>query len=211
MPNNAKRTYNSEKRKALAQKTKELILSTAKKLFEKKGFENVTIEEIAQKAGVAGSTIYALFQSKTGLLRVLMDNALDPERYMELLALVQKRKKETSIIKRLEVAAIIARQMYDAEAMQLGSLQNASILSPEFKKLEKEREERRYERLQDSFEAMIKEHPLPKETGKSKAQDVLWAFTGRDLYRMLVLERGWSSDEYEKWLTNSLVKMIYDK
>jgi len=211
MPNTAKRAYNSKNRKDQAQQTKTLILSTAKKLFEKKGFEEVTIEEIAHAAGVAGSTIYALFQSKPGVLRAVMDNALDPERYMELLALVQTRKKETSVAKRLEVAAIISRQLYDAETAQLGSLQNASILSPEFKKLEKEREERRYERLQESFEAMIKDHPLPKGLTKSKAHDILWAFTGRDLYRMLVLERRWSSNEYEKWLAQLLVKTLYDQ
>ena len=99
--------------------------------------------------------------------------------------------------------------MYDAEAAQLGSLQHVSILSPEFKKLEKEREDRRYERIQESFDAMIKEHPLPKGINKSKAHDMLWAFTGRDLYRMLVIERGWTSDEYEKWLTQLLIKTLY--
>ena len=31
----------------------------------------------------------------------------------------------------------------------------------------------------------------------AKAHDILWAFTGRDMYRMLVIEQGWSSDEYE--------------
>ena len=211
MPKIAKRTYNVENRKIQAQKTKSLILNAAKQLFQKKGFEEVTIEKIASDAGVAASTIYALFQSKTGVLRAVMDNALDPERYMELLALVQKRKKETSVAKRLEVAAIFSRQIYDAETAQLGSLQNASILSPEFKKLEIEREKRRYERQQESFETMVKEHPLIKGLSKSKAQDILWAFTGRDLYRMLVLERGWSSDEYEKWLTQLLVKTLYDK
>jgi hypothetical protein len=30
-------------------------------------------------------------------------------------------------------------------------------------------------------------------------------YTGRDIYRMLVLERAWSSDEYEKWLARSLI------
>lgn len=44
----------------------------------------------------------------------------------------------------------------------------------------------------------------------SKARDISWAFTGRDLYRMLVIEQGWSSDEYEKWLEELLVKVLID-
>jgi len=34
------------------------------------------------------------------------------------------------------------------------------------------------------------------------------AYTGRDVYRMLVLERGWSSDEYESWLAATLIKAL---
>ena len=33
-------------------------------------------------------------------------------------------------------------------------------------------------------------------------------FTGRSLYRMLVIERGWSSDDYEHWLANTLITML---
>lgn len=206
MPKTAKRTYNSESRKAQAKKTKDHILASAKKLFESKGFEMVTIEEIARHADVSSPTIYALFQSKSGILRAVMDNALSPEHHQ---ALVTKGTKEKTVLKRIATAAIIARQLYDAETAQLGSLQNASILSPEFKKLEIEREQRRYERQRETFEAMAKEHKLAKGLNVSKARDILWAFTGRDLYRMLVLERGWSSDEYEKWLANLLADTLF--
>jgi AcrR family transcriptional regulator len=202
-----KRTYNSESRKAQAQKKKDHILSTAKKLFESKGFEKVTIEEIAREADVSAPTIYALFQSKSGVLRAVMDNALSPELHQ---ALVTRGTKEKTVLKRIATAAIIARQLYDAETAQLGSLQNASILSPEFKKLEMEREERRYERQRETFEAMVKEHKLVKGLNVSKARDILWAFTGRDLYRMLVLERGWSSDEYERWLAHLLADTLFE-
>lgn len=202
-----KRTYNSDSRKAQAQQTKDHILKIAKKLFESEGFEKVTIAEIARHAEVSVPTIYALFQSKSGILRALMDNALSPEYHQ---ALVTRGVKEKTVFKRIETAAIISRQLYDAETAQLGSLQNASILSPEFKKLEIEREKRRYERQCETFEAMAKEHKLTKGLSVSKARDILWAFTGRDLYRMLVLERGWSSDEYEQWLAHLLADTLFE-
>ena len=50
--------------------------------------------------------------------------------------------------------------------------------------------------------AFVKNMPLPK------ISDILWAFTGRDLYRMLVIERGWSSDEYEHWLAELLIQTL---
>jgi hypothetical protein len=36
----------------------------------------------------------------------------------------------------------------------------------------------------------------------------MWMLTGRDLYRMLVLERGWSSDDYEAWLASALIALL---
>jgi hypothetical protein len=32
------------------------------------------------------------------------------------------------------------------------------------------------------------------------AQDVFWTLTGRDLFRMLVVERRWSVERYQGWL-----------
>ena len=43
---------------------------------------------------------------------------------------------------------------------------------------------------------------------EEEARDIIWALTGRDLYRMLVLERGWSSNDYEKWLGNMLAQIL---
>jgi AcrR family transcriptional regulator len=203
-----KRTYNSESRQIQAEKTKNRILVSAKQLFESIGFDKVTIEEIAQHAKVSISTVYSLFQSKTGVLRSLMDDALSSEHYQ---VLVQRIKAEQSPSKRLELAAIISRKLYDAEKAQLGLLQSASILAPEFKKLENEREKRRYKRQAASINEISKEQVFAKGLSVSKVKDILWAFTGRDLYRMLVVERGWSSDEYEKWLTRLLIQTLLKK
>jgi hypothetical protein len=37
------------------------------------------------------------------------------------------------------------------------------------------------------------------------ARDILWTLTGRDLFRMLVRGRGWSPEQYENWLGDTLV------
>ena len=35
-----------------------------------------------------------------------------------------------------------------------------------------------------------------------------WMLTGRDVYRMLVLVRGWNSPKYEDWLADALVRSL---
>ncbi len=203
-----KRPYNSESRQAQSQKTKNRILASAKMLFESKGFEKVTIEEIAQEAQVSSPSIYSIFQSKRGVLLGLMDEALQPEQFE---ALVEQGKKEKCPRRRLEITASIARQLYDAEKAQLSFLRGASILDPVFKGLEIERERRRHHRQKETVEAMASEMAFTDNLSLSKIRDILWAFTGRDLYRMLVVERGWSSDEYEMWLADLLIQTLLSK
>ena len=140
MSNSKKRIYVSDSRNAQAVQTRSRILISAKELFQVEGFEDVTIEKIAQSAAVSAPTIYALFQSKRGILRALMDEAF-PNSKREVL--VEKVTLEKSVKNRLKIAAQISRELYDAERAQLDIFRGASVLAPEFKELEKEREEER--------------------------------------------------------------------
>ncbi|CUI18043.1 putative transcriptional regulator, TetR family [Candidatus Protochlamydia naegleriophila] len=205
MSNQKKRAYRSEGRLEQAIKTRGRILTAAKHLFESDGFECVTIEKLAHAADVSAPTIYALFQSKRGVLRALLDEVLPVEQFE---ALVNQAKAERSPQQRLMISAKIARHIYDAEKAQIDLLHSASMLAPEFKELEKEREMRRYTRQEETIKQMISENSLQKGLTLSKARDILWAFTGRDLYRMLVIEQAWTSDDYEQWLGQLLIKAL---
>lgn len=208
MSKSKKRTYNSESRQAQSQKTKNRILASAKMLFESKGFEQVTIDEIAREAHVSAPSIYSLFQSKRGVLLGLMDEALPSEQFQ---ALVEQVKKEKCPRRRLEINARMSRQIYDAEKAQFSLLRGASILDPVFKGLEIERERRRHQRQKETVESMASDKAFTENLSIAKVRDILWAFTGRDLYRMFVVERGWSSDEYEKWLAETLIQALLSK
>lgn len=205
MPEIKRRPYRSIARNTRAANTRARILSSAKTLFETEGFEHVTIERIAKTAEVSIPTVYGLFQSKRGVLRTLMDEALPPDQFVQL---VEKSIEEKSPSKRLFITAKIARQIYDAERAQMDILRGASVLAPEFKELEKEKEMRRYNRQEVTIKAMVKERSLAKGLKATKARDILWALTGRDMYRMLVVEQGWSGDEYEKWLARLLISTL---
>ena len=48
--------------------------------------------------------------------------------------------------------------------------------------------------------------PAARRLGLGRVRDILWMYTGRDVYRMVVLERGWSSDE--SWLAVTPIKTL---
>ena len=41
-----------------------------------------------------------------------------------------------------------------------------------------------------------------------RARDLIWLHTAPDTYRLLVLERGWALDDYERWLATSLTATL---
>lgn len=134
-----------------------------------------------------------------------MDGALPVEQFESL---VIQGKLEPAPIKRMALTARLARQIYEAERSQIGLFQGAAVLTPELRELEREREERRYRRQEETVVRLAREGVLREGLTLERARDLFWAYTGRDLYRLLVIERGWSSDDYESWLAQQLVDTL---
>ena len=58
-------------------KTKAAILNAAVDLFTRKGYENTSIVELAQAAGVGKGTIYTYFQSKSEIFLAFCEEQLE--------------------------------------------------------------------------------------------------------------------------------------
>jgi len=65
---------NLNKRKAKALETKKKIYETAKHLFKKYGFENVSVDSIVEMAGVSKGSFYVHFDSKNILIAALISD-----------------------------------------------------------------------------------------------------------------------------------------
>src|SRR5687768_5982220 len=71
-----KRSYSSARRKAQASETRRAILDAANELFVAHGYAATTIQAIAEEAGVAVQTVYAVFGNKRELLRQLIESSI---------------------------------------------------------------------------------------------------------------------------------------
>lgn len=200
-----KRKYNSESRTAGAERTKKSILGAAKRLFSSKGFDTTTIDAIAVAAKVATPTVYTLFKSKEGIMRELLNSSLFGKPYQSL---VEKTMTLQNPIESLKNAPSIARMIHDAEKSEMGLIRGVSALSPQLKKIEAEQERQRYDRQENTVMRLEKEKALLPGLDLGRARDILWTLTSREVYRMLVMERGWSSDEYESWLRRTLLQVL---
>lgn len=63
------------------QRTIEALLHAAEEIFSRQAVADVTVEEIADRAGVAVGSIYNHFGSKAGLHAAIVERALDTDRH----------------------------------------------------------------------------------------------------------------------------------
>lgn len=201
----ATRPYDSTSRQAAAQHARHRLLEVARQSFLQSGIDAVTIAEIAEKAGVSVSSVYALFESKAGILRALMSRAIFNADYDRASA---RLRTATDAREALRLTAAVARSIYEGEEKELALLRGAASFSPGLKKLEAEFEDRRYELQAARIERLFEQKQQRPGLSFERARDVMWMFTSRDCYRMLVVEKRWSPDEYEKWLAELLVREL---
>lgn len=200
-----KREYRSDTRAKAAEATRSRVLRVAKRLFAKRGIDGVTIDQIAEKAQVASSTVYGLFKSKAGILRALMTESLFGPRFQAAQLLLVGVTDAAQLI---ALSAHVARAIYESESTELGLLRGTSGFSPVLRTLEQEFEDIRYDMQRDRIEQLFAQHKAKAGLDRDTARRILWMYTGRDIYRMLVHDGGWTPDAYQQWLSNTLVAAL---
>jgi AcrR family transcriptional regulator len=202
-----RRAYSSPIRAEAADETRARILASAKYLFGRRGIDAVTIAEIADKSGVAGSTVYAIFKSKEGILRSLMEQSLFGGRFQSAQQVLAGISDPVEMI---ALTSHISRAIYESESSDLGLLRNVSGFSPALRKIEEEFEQTRYEMQEERLRRLFAAGRAKRHLTFEEARRVLWMYTSREVYRMLVVNGGWTSDRYQEWLSHTLVAALVE-
>jgi|SRR5579863_10168037 len=200
-----RQAYKSPLRERQAGETRVRIVDAARTLLEKAGYVGMTIDAVARGADVSTQTVFAVFGSKTGILRELLNQATFGADYED--AVRQALSDEDPEV-RLRCAAGIARKIHDAQTATFDLLRGAGVVAPELASLEEERESLRYEREERMIVSLRAAGRLQPQLSSRAARDILWTLTGRDVYRMLVRERGWKPQRYQEWLADTLVRSL---
>jgi AcrR family transcriptional regulator len=199
------RRYASETRALSAQDTRRRILAASTTLFGRKGIDKVTIAQIGAKAAVAASTVYAIYKSKDGILRALMEQSLFGSRFQDAQKLLTDVSDPVALV---ELTAHVSRAIYESESSNLGLLRHASGFSPALRKMEQEFERLRYDMQARRLQLLFDSGKVRSGLSLEEARRVLWMYTSRDIYRMLVHEGGWTPDRYQRWLGQTLVEAL---
>jgi AcrR family transcriptional regulator len=203
-----KRAYSSPVRAEAADETRARVLAAANDLFSRRGIDAVTIAEIAGKSGVAGSTVYAIFKSKEGILRSLMEQSLFGGRFQSAQRILADISDPAQMI---ALTSHVSRAIYESESSDLGLLRRVSGFSPALRKIEEEFEQTRYEMQEERLRRLFAAGRAKKSISFDEARRVMWMYTSRAVYGMLVVEGGWTPDRYQEWLSQTLVAALVEE
>jgi AcrR family transcriptional regulator len=200
-----KRLYHSQLRQRQAEETHARILAAARELLTSRGYANTTLQMIAEAAEVSPKTVSAVFGSKHGILAALVNpSAFDNP----VLHLLDQLRASQEPLRRVALVVLITRQVYESLSSQLELLRTAGVVAPELADLARQVELRRRHNQSYLIAYLQEQGVLRHELSSEEAIDVLWTLTSYDLYRMLVVERHWSPERYETWLTNLLIQQL---
>jgi AcrR family transcriptional regulator len=203
--------YDSPRRREQARETRRRLLDAAYRLFAERGYAATSIPAIAQEAGVAVPTVYWAFGSKRALLMELVSSrTVGDEEQIPLAERSWWREMidEPDPVRQLELLATITRQAHERAVGAFEIVRGAAASDPEIAALYREGGRRRYQDNQAVAHSLAARGALRPEVTEQLAADVLWAMSAPEWYRMLVVERGWSAEQFEMWYTSSLSSFL---
>jgi AcrR family transcriptional regulator len=205
------RRYESRRRQEQAARTRSDILAAAGTLFRERGYAATSMPLIASEAGVVVETIYRAFGSKAGLFRAVMEAVLAGG-VSRAEVPVEERRAIRAVIDepdpRRQIELYVATQpgIHRRAGPLLRALLGAVATDPELKGLWDEMEAWRLEGQGRFVGRLADRDSLRAGLPFEKARDVVWTLCSLAVYDLLVIARGWTSEQYQEWLTSALIQ-----
>lgn len=200
---NVKRQTKPTLRQRQAQITRDLIVTAAQALFLERGYTGTTIEAIAEQAGVAVSTVYAVFGSKRGILRAIRE-AWHGRSHIWEVAYGDPGSAHPG--ERLEQLAQATRKQWDTGCEVIAIYTGASHADPEAAAELTEALEGRRKGM-ETFARNLEPHLRP-DLSVARATAILQALCLPEVFDELVNHSGWSMDAYQTWLAEVLKREL---
>lgn len=187
------------------------VIETARSLFLERGYAAATIDAISERSDVPSATVYRLFSGKLGILTAVLDTSIagDDE------ALPVEERPDVAVLlaepdprKQLAGFAGISVAINTRSSAVYRILISAAASDAEAAALLAE-----YTRRRDAGQGQIarllaRARALRHGLKERHAADIIHALMSPELYRLLVIDRGWTPGRYEQWLAEALAAQL---
>jgi AcrR family transcriptional regulator len=169
------------------------------------------VAEIARRAGVNTDTVYALAGRKPVIMRELVEQSIsgtdhavaaDERDYVRAIRATSDPREM------LRTYAAAMRTIQQRMAPLFLALRDAASTEPDAAEMWTEISARRATNMR-RFAGQLRDlGGLRPELSVDEAGDVVWATNSPEMYVMLTAERGWSPDQYERWLADAWERLL---
>jgi AcrR family transcriptional regulator len=210
-PVKPRRAYDASRRQELARQRRRAVVDSAQRLFLERGFAATTMADVAAAADVSVQNVYKVFGNKVGLAKAVFDVAIAgddaPIPMIERASLMKVRSEPDPRRKLVfygeHLAAVAPRHV----PLQLVIL-DAAANDPDAAAVWEQLQDERLRGMTMFATALHAEGHLRDGVSRVEARDVLWTYNSAELYRLLVIERGWSPKRYGRWIAAALIAAL---
>jgi len=186
--------------------TRETILDAAVRVVGERGL-GVTLDGVADEAGLSRQTVYVHFGSRTGLLIAMVQHMDESGTLHDL---VQRVFDARTALEALD-AVVNVHAEYHPVAYPVARILMASRHQDEAMKAAwEERMASRRNLYHGVVERLHRDGLLVSRWDVETASDMLWGLTSWQLWEALVVDRGWSKDDYLRHLRTMLRRTLVD-
>jgi AcrR family transcriptional regulator len=190
------------KRAEKAGQTRRRIIEAARDLFIERGYGATPLQDVADRAGVAVQTIYFVFGNKRTLLKELVDVTIagddEPIATMDRPWFRQVVAAGTAD-DQLRAHVRGTRAVLERVAPLVRMVDTAAATDADVAALWPEGERPRYEVHEAAAKALVTKPGIVPGLTVQRAADILFALLSTEVFLLLVHERGWSPEDWQRW------------
>jgi AcrR family transcriptional regulator len=187
----ATRPYEQRQRAEAAEQTRRRILDAVIERLRKAPAEPVSIDHIAEMAGVARSTVYAIFGSRAGLFDAVAADVLEREDYERLL----EAKHEADAHEHMRVGFRTGTEMLAADRDIVRALLSMAQLDERaVGEAVRKREESRAAGMARLAGRLAEQDLLRPDVSVDDAERILWVLTSFESFDLLYTGKGLPTD-----------------
>lgn len=179
------------------------VRANAKSLFLEQGYVRTTIDAIAERAGVAISTVYAVFGSKRGILRAIR---LAWHERSHIRDATYGEPGKAGPEERLEQLAQATRQQWETGSDVMAIYKGAAAVDPEAAAELRGALAGRQKGM-ETFALSLAPH-LRFGQDITQAIVIMQALCLPEVFNELVRKSGWSAETYQAWLAQALKREL---
>jgi AcrR family transcriptional regulator len=201
------------KRADKARQTRRRITCAARDLFVEHGYGATTLQDVADRAGVAVQTIYFTFGNKRSLLKEVVDTSIAGDD--QPIATLDRAWFRDALAAGTAAAALRqhiqgAGQVIARFAPIIEVLRTATSIDPEITGLWPQDVDMRFTVQAAAARALMAKPGARAGVSAEHAADLLYGVLSPELYLLYVRDRGWTHGQWGQWVYDTLRSQLCD-